>query len=400
MTGVSGVPRSEGAGTRRFQEAVTMACLYSPFLARVLRAMSLHADESVGTAAVSIAPLRLRYAPSFFDSLDQWEALGVLVHEVLHLAHLSFSRMPAANLNHDLWNLAADAVINEAVFASKLNGVHLSLPKGCVTVWELSKRGFQGLVAHETIYAWLLQQSPKILERFRPLDDHSGLYASSSPRDTTETGVPASNRAFLRQVFNEALRLGWGSLGGEVSLTISNLVKPKVDWRRLLRRYLSDLLAESGAIPSLRSWLRPSSRRPGMPSWRRLETEPLVVAVDVSGSHSHLFSQMMAEVEALVQDREICLLCFDTRIQLVRRNYRPGDWRKLSLLGGGGTSVKCLFEWMRENRLTRSPLLVLTDGLFSSFFDTFGVRRILWAIPDWFSCEGLPGRVLRIGEVR
>lgn len=382
----------------RFEEALIEASRGSPFLTTVLNSLVIEKDESVRTAAVALDPLTLTYAPSFFETLSRQQALGVLLHEVLHLTHLSFTRAAAIGAIPELWNLAADAVINDVVKQTTLGGRALQLPEQGVFLEHFQKMGYRGEIVHEEIYGWIRNEAEKLAPLPEPLDLHTFLnskLAEGSDRWLLNDSRRLEEREIqIRRILEKARAAGWGNLEGDVVKVVEDLLEPpRVDWRRVLRTKMS-ILYGLGAR-DVRTWSRPSPRRQGMPTWREAK-EPLVVVVDASGSVLDMWELFLSEVEAIAQDHPMSLVVFDVRVVLTKLGYRKGDYRRLRLNAGGGTDVQCVFDWLHEHRLIRSPVVILTDGYFNRTFATYGASRLLWAVTHGGDARNLPGDVLEL----
>lgn len=95
-----------------------------PFFAYILMSMDIRASEHIGTMGVNKVG-DLYYTPKFVESLSQDELYGVLCHEALHVALLTFQR--EGKRDHIVWNYAADLVINWV-----LREEGFVLPKDCM----------------------------------------------------------------------------------------------------------------------------------------------------------------------------------------------------------------------------------------------------------------------------
>lgn len=387
------------------------------------------------TASVQLEPcLQMNWYRPFLDSLSLREVLGLVIHEVMHIVSLTVERFYRGNYPGNLtylWNLASDFVINQAILERiRIPGIDHELPPTNVVPKTLQEMGYQGPLDHEHLMSWLIRQGisqpgedrsgaeilvfplefplegdlsparapsasgpalPVGEGGFRTLDQHDGL----------EKPVGGHTLARIRDLVSSAQHRGWGDLSQEFRSWIEKTLRPPaVNWKQVLRKYLTREMARLGTVGQ-RTWSRPS-RREGIPMKRR-STQRFIFAVDTSGSFYLMdnFDACVTEVENLLRtDSEITLLQWDVHIRNVWPKYRKGDYRKLEVLGGGGTSVQCVFDWLRDNRRLNDYLIVFTDGNFSYAYDTHGARHILWLVfrntqPDP-SNGGRHGRTIHI----
>jgi predicted metal-dependent peptidase len=88
------------------------------------------------------------------------------------------------------------------------------------------------------------------------------------------------------------------------------------------------------------------------------------VVVDVSGSISEkVLSQFFAEVERICHHARVDVLLWDAAFQGFFRNYRVGDWKRISLTGGGGTDMAAPVDWLVEHHAVGDCVVLLTDGI-------------------------------------
>ncbi len=122
--------RALNADEARWLTAARLVAIeHAPYLAHALFATRSVAAESLGTFAVD-RHWRLYLDPSPLAAWGPQLAGGVLVHEVGHLVRAHAERADAlgVDLDHERWNVAADAALNDDLIEA---GV--PLPEGVVT---------------------------------------------------------------------------------------------------------------------------------------------------------------------------------------------------------------------------------------------------------------------------
>ncbi len=134
-----------------------------------------------------------------------------------------------------------------------------------------------------------------------------------------------------------------------------------MNWRELLqhaveRHFRSDYVQ----IPPSKKLLYRGIYLPSLHS----ELLRLVIAVDSSGSVDEaLLSQFIAEVESLMlvyPQHEIELLVCDSKIRS-HETFYGGEMLNVTLLGGGATDFRPVFEWIEQELFTCNVLLYFTD---------------------------------------
>lgn len=112
------------------------------FFAYLIEHMMYIEDNSISTLCVDRYG-RCYYNPEFLKTLTEPELMGVLCHEVLHLALKHPERGTGRNIivnGMSLWNVAIDIVVNYTVLSNKTDGTTLSLPS-TVIIPDLEDEG-------------------------------------------------------------------------------------------------------------------------------------------------------------------------------------------------------------------------------------------------------------------
>lgn len=112
----------------------------------------------------------------------------------------------------------------------------------------------------------------------------------------------------------------------------------------------------------------------------------VVVAVDTSGSiGGSALTAFLSEVQGIamnVKPERIDLLYWDTSVTR-HETYVQDNLDKLVAstkpAGGGGTDVRCVPEYMAENRIKPECVIVLTDGYLGGGWGSWSVP-VLWVI--------------------
>ena len=211
-----------------------------------------------------------------------------------------------------------------------------------------------------------------------------------------EAGPSPADIAAEEQAWDEAmhqaasLAKAQGKLPGAVEETVRGAHGSTVDWRTLLRRYMTD------ASKSDYSWSLPNRRFIDsglyLPSIRSEAIDTIAVIVDTSGSlPAGTLAEFWAEVREIaseLQPERVILLQVDAAVQDAAE-YAAADLPdEIAIRGRGGTDFRPGFAWLEEHDIQPGVCLYLTDMLCSSYPEdepSFPVVWVNYAQPpgDW-----------------
>ena len=213
-------------------------------------------------------------------------------------------------------------------------------------------------------------------------DDESG---------QTPVDVPAEEQAW-DEAMHQALNIAKaeGKVPGRVEETVKGAHAGTLDWRTLLRRYMTD------AANSDYSWSLPNRRFIDsglyLPSIRSEGMETIAVIVDTSGSLPAAtlaaFWAELREVAAEIKPESVVVLQVDAALQDAAE-HAPDDLPdEIALKGRGGTDFRPGFEWLDEHGIQPAVCLYFTDMECSRYPEAeprFPVIFCNWSDPpeDW-----------------
>jgi len=181
-----------------------------------------------------------------------------------------------------------------------------------------------------------------------------------------DTGELASEDARWETVLRQAEMLAAkrGNMPGHVARLIEHADHPPQDWRETLRAFF-----DAGATV-LETWSRPNRRFVGsglyLPGKQRDGINRAVVLIDTSGSVTYYPGALEAikvETQAALDEGfidELIVVYGDTRVTRVD-TYRAGDEIEFDPKGGGGTIMKPLFDYVRNEIDGASCIIAFTD---------------------------------------
>ena len=192
------------------------------------------------------------------------------------------------------------------------------------------------------------------------------------------------------EAMHQALNLAkaQGKAPGAVEETIRDAHTSTLDWRTLLRRYMTD------AARNDYSWSLPNRRFIDsglyLPSIRSEGIDTVAVIIDTSGSVDAqalaAFWTEVREIATELQPESVIVLQVDAALQDAAE-YAPGDLpEEIAIKGRGGTDFRPGFAWLEEQGTTPSLCLYFTDMDCDRYPETEPSHPILWI--DWSASAG------------
>ncbi len=223
-----------------------------------------------------------------------------------------------------------------------------------------------------------------------PSHDPSGtgevMDADSRAADGSGSGEAPVDTAAEEQAWDEAMHLALsiaraeGKAPGGVEETVRNAHTSVLDWRTLLRRYMTDAASRDY------SWSVPNRRFIDsglyLPSIRSEGIDTIAVIIDTSGS---LPAQTLAEfwaelreIAAEIRPERVFVLQVDAALRDTAE-YGPDDLpEEVALKGRGGTDFRPGFEWLDEQGIQPAVCLYFTDMECSSYPESQPSFDVIW----------------------
>ena len=220
--------------------------------------------------------------------------------------------------------------------------------------------------------------------------DSPGRTADEAGAGQAPADVSAEEQAW-DEAMHQALNLAkaQGKAPGAVEETIRDAHRSTLDWRSLLRRYMTDAAARdySWSVPNRRfidsGLYLPSIRSEGMGI--------LAVIIDTSGSVDSdalaAFWSEVREVAAEIEPERIVVLQVDAAVQ-DEEHYAPGELpERIVVKGRWGTDFRPGFERLAERGIRPAVCLYFTDMDCDRYPETEPSYDVIWC--DWGNGVGL-----------
>ena len=324
------------------------------------------------------------YGRAFVEELNDPELRFLMLHEVYHKLYKHLTTWAwMYKQNPTLANIACDHVINIKISDDNTDGWAVMPANGYRDYkyrgWD-EARVFKDLCENDSSEDDDGGRGPDGPSGF---DEHDWEGAQELTDD--------EKRELARDI-DEAIRQGAlvaGKIGdGSERDRFGDLLEAQVDWREVLREFIQTTCAGS----DYGTWSRPNRRYLSsgyyMPSGISDQVGELVVAIDTSGSIGQReLTLFMSEIHQICQSlspERIRVLYWDTRVR-GNETYEMHELDELPKatkpVGGGGTNVECVPNFIRDEGIKPQACVVLTDGYVWGSWGQWDCP-VLWCILD------------------
>jgi len=325
------------------------------------------------------------YNPDFIDQhmkLDP-ELRFLVLHEAMHKA---YRHLQVWQVLHEedaqLANIAADHFVN-------LSLVDMDAGEGFIKMPEL------GVQPDAKYRGWSVKQ---IFEDLKQEQEDGGEGEGGSGEqgfdehdwENAKSGDPAQDAERANEI-QRAIRQGEiirrkmaGKGAGNEDGAFGDLLQPKIDWKKVLR----DFITETCAGRDESSWRKPNRRFLSydvyMPSMIGTTMTELVIGFDTSGSifGGHEMTVFASEIKTIIEDikpTKVHVIYWDTEVA-GHQTFEEGQFaiQDLKPKGGGGTDGSVLFTYLKDNNINPQAIVQFTDGYVGDWGKTD--VPTLWAV--------------------
>ena len=342
-------------------------------------------DDTVPTACTNGRDEK--YGRAFVESLSDAELRFLVLHENYHKLYQHLTTWKHLyNEDPRLANMACDYVINLKIFDDNTDGFAIMPSAGCID----SK--YAGM---DSAQVFLELKENGEGEGGEEGEEGEGGGAGGGGMDDHDWDgaqeLGAQEKQELARDIDEAVRQGAlvaGQMGTGGDRELAELLEPQVDWREVLREFISTTCAGN----DYSTWQRPNRRYVSagmyMPSGISEQIGELVIAIDTSGSIGvRELSAFLSEVKGIcdaVYPSCVRLLYWDTQVcgdEKYELHELDDLTKSTKPVGGGGTDVACVPEHITKEGISPQAVIVLTDGYLWGDWGQWA-SPVLWCVMD------------------
>jgi len=357
--------------------------------------------KDLPTAGVSKNGINYQLAinEEFWTSLSEKHQMGLLKHELLHIAfgHLvSFGSFR----NKKLANVAMDMEINQYIDPDYLptggidinnyEDLNLDIKAGCRYYYDKlqqlkDEKDKNGTCGNE--------EMDKLLDCIDNGDvpDHSTWEEFDNLSEAEKKLIEKQIQKVLSDAKEQTIKKR-GNVPGEIEgvIIIEEIVKPKFDWRSYVRRFSGT----STKVFTKKIRRKENRRYDENPGLKIKMKQHMLLAIDTSGSVSDTeLTEFMNEIHHIYKAGvDITIVQCDTSINSIEE-YKGKN--ELNVKGRGGTEFDPVLDYYNANQKKYTSLVYFTDGECYTSVKPKG--RILWVLSERSSMnESLPGHVIKL----
>ena len=357
--------------------------------------------KDLPTAGVSKNGINYQLAinEEFWTSLSEKHQMGLLKHELLHIAfgHLvSFGSFR----NKKLANVAMDMEINQYIDPDYLpdggidinnyEDLNLDRKAGCRYYYDKlqqlkDEKDKNGTCGNE--------EMDKLLDNVDSGDvpDHSTWEEFDDLSEAEKKLIEKQIQKVLSDAKEQTIKKR-GNIPGEIEgvIIIEEIVKPKFDWRSYVRRFSGT----STKVFTKKIRRKENRRYDENPGLKIKMKQHMLLAIDTSHSVSdEELNEFMNEIHHIYKAGvDITIVQCDTSINSIEE-YKGKN--ELNVKGRGGTEFDPVLDYYNANQKKYTSLVYFTDGECYTSVKPKG--RVLWVLSERSSMnESLPGHVIKL----
>ncbi len=364
-----------------------------------------------------------KYGREFMSKLTDEEARALIMHENLHVALMHIPRhKDLMKEDGTLANVAMDIVVN-GIIDNLTDKTLCKLPASAIL-----DHAFDGWSVRE-IYNELKKQNPQRQKQQsqgqgqgqgQPQDNGSGegeVININGKQVTVQDGdehdgmgkalTPEQAKEFEEKV-GRALREGGilaGRLGAKIPREVSASLDKPIDWKEAMREFVTAAVRGKDEFTWRRfnrSLLANDILAPSVESETMTEA---IIAIDTSGSiDQEMISKFAFQLQLIcdsVNPETVRVLWWDTEVhgEQVFGGDSPNVKDILKPLGGGGTYVSCVSEYIEHKGYKPDCIVVFTDGYVEDKVEWGTGVETLWLVTQNRNFTPPKGKMVKIDKL-
>jgi len=298
------------------------------------------------------------FNPEFFMNLTDAEKRGLIYHE--YGGHIMCQHLTTFKFLHKsnpkLANQACDYVVNQTIVDFNMPNF-IKLPEG-----GLQDNRFRGMDSKQ-VFDILRVEDDGSDDGDDGFDSHDWDGAQAVNSDEQKAHAQEINQALRQSVMASKL------LGHPVARDIEDWLTPQIDYRQALREFAMSVCVGDDDSTYSRPRRRMLTNDIYMPTMQSNSMRSMLVAVDTSYSitNDHL-RQLLPEVLAMcdaVKPETLHLCYWGTQVaghEVYARDRQADILNTTKPASGGGTTIECVTQFMKDKGIEPTCVVVLTDG--------------------------------------
>ena len=375
--------------------------LKEPFYGIFLIMLNKMWSNAIPTAGVSKNGINYQLVinEDFWTNLSEEHMLGLLKHELLHIAfgHLTtyfkFTDKRLANVAMDMeinQYIAKNWLPEGGIDINDYQDLDLELKAGCNYYYDKLRELKQKKDSNGTSGCQNMDQLLDAIENGET-DDHSTWSDFEDLSEAEQKLIEKQLQKLLSDAKDQTLKKR-GNMPGEIEglIKLDEVTVAKFNWRGYIRRF-TGISTKVFTKKIRRKENRRFSANPGLKIKMK---QHMLLAIDTSGSVSeNELMEFMNEIHHIYKAGvDITIVQCDTIIRSIT-NY-TGKY-ELEVHGRGGTEFDPVLEYYNANQKKYTSLIYFTDGECYTSVKPRG--NVLWVLSEQSSMnKSLPGKVIKL----
>ena len=337
----------------------------------------------------------------FWESLDKKKELGILKHELLHVAfnHLTHFYFPDKRLA----NIAMDMEINQyidktwlpedGIFIENYADLELDDKAGCKYYYKKLQEAKEEKEQNGTSGC---EEFDRLCDQLDggedPVKNHDMWKDFQDLSETEKKLIEKQIKRVLTQASDMAESKSRGCTPGEIKdlIKVDEVLPPKFDWKNYVRRFSGT----SSRVFTKKLRRKENRKFDDNPGLKIKMKKHVLLAIDTSGSVSNEeVKEFMGEMKHIHKTGVAMTLAqCDTSIRKIEP-YNGSN--ELNIEGRGGTEFDPILDYFNANLRTYTSLIYFTDG--ECYTTVKPQAPVLWVLSECSSMnDKLPGKVIKL----